>query len=163
MKKNLQFSFIVTSLIISCALLSCKKAVGPKGDPGINGNANVTQITFGSRTIATLSDTHFTLPGITSAIYEKSVILCYGLTQGIWYPLPGPSYINAHTYRAAMEPGNPDLQYKLAMIAGTSSETFNQFRFLIIPANVFVTAKNTALPFDVNDYESVRKYFNLSY
>lgn len=172
--KQLSIKIMTIALVLSStAFFSCKKEAGPKGDPGapgIDGNANVTQISFGSKTFTgTGAFINLTLPGITKSIAEKSMILSYGKTSGgggiaYWYQLPGFGYAGVREYRTYLEPRDPAIILNIEMKSGTtpsSPETFDAIRVLVIPANVLVNGRGGVPPYDISDYESMRAYFNL--
>jgi len=154
--KTLSIVLLTSTMFFS----SCKK--GDPGPAGTDGNANVTQINFSSKTIPAGGTITLTLPGITKAIAEKSMILTYGKVNGqYWYQLPGYGFTGTHEYRTFIEPLDPSTTINISMIVGTSAETFDPIRVLVIPANTIVTGRGTTPPFDISDYESVRNYFNL--
>lgn len=164
--KQLSIKILTIALMLSStAFFSCKKEAGPKGDPGapgIDGNANVTQISFAAKTIATNGQIILTLNGITKAIAEKSMILSYGkASNGLWYQLPGFSISGLHEYRTFLNAQDPSSTLTLQMVSGTTAETFDPIRVVIIPANVLLNGRGGALPYDISDYESMRAYFNL--
>lgn len=165
--KQLSIKIMTIALVLSStAFFSCKKEAGPKGDPGtpgIDGNANVTQISFGSRIINPgIPGINLTLSGITKTIAEKSIILSYGkATNGLWYQLPGFSAIGLHEYRTFLSAQDPSSTLTLQMVSGTTAETFDPIRVVIIPANVLLNGRGGVLPYDISDYESMRAYFNL--
>lgn len=165
--KKLSIKILTIALVLSStAFISCKKEAGPKGDPGtpgIDGNANVTQISFGSKTIPANSFITLTLPGITKPIAEKSLILTYGKASGTpyWYQLPGFGYLGTREYRAFVEPRDPASFLTISMVGGTTSETFDAIRVLVIPASALVSGRGGVAPYDISDYESMRAYFKL--
>ncbi len=165
--KQLSIKILTIALMLSStAFFSCKKEAGPKGDPGapgIDGNANVTQISFASKTIPMLGFINLTLPGITKLIAEKSLILTYVKAAGNvwWYQLPGYGFLGAREYRTFVEPKDPASILTIEMKSGTSAETFDAIRVLVIPANVLVNGRGGVLPYDISDYESMRAYFKL--
>ncbi len=172
--KQLSKKIVAIALMLaSISFFSCKKGDtgapgvnGTNGTNGTNGNANVTQIDFGSKTIPPTGNfLLLTLPGITKSIADKSLILTYGLigTQD-WYSLSG-YWINRgldKTYNTKILSVDPASRIYIEQVTGpATSETFNAIRVLVIPANVFVNGRGVNPPFDINDYESVRQYFNL--
>jgi hypothetical protein len=164
--KQLSIKLMTAVLMLSSiSFYSCKKgdtgAPGAPGAPGADGNANVTQISFAAKTIVTGGQITLTLNGITKAIAEKSMILSYGkASNGLWYQLPGFSISGLHEYRTFLTAQDPSSTLTLQMVTGTTAETFDPIRVVIIPANVLLTGRGPA-PYDISDYESVRAYFNL--
>ena len=159
--KQLSIKLMTAVLMLSSiSFFSCKK--GDTGAPGADGNANVTQISFAAKTIATGGQITLTLNGITKAIAEKSMILSYGkASNGLWYQLPGFSISGLHEYRTFLTAQDPSSTLTLQMVSGTTAETFDPIRVVIIPANVLVNGRGSVLPYDISDYESMRAYFNL--
>ncbi len=156
--KILSLAVIAASLIFT----SCKKEVGPQGEPGVDGNANVIQISFGSKTITSGGFIELTLPGITKEIAEKSMILTYGQNGGLWYQLPGFGLNGTREFRTYFEASDPNSLLTIRMITtGAGSETFSAIRVIVIPANNLVNGRLSQPPYDINNYESVRSYFNL--
>lgn len=63
-------------------------SAGPQGPAGQNGNANVIQITYGSRT-HTGSEMFYLLTGVTPTVVNSSAYFTYVNAGGNWYSLPG--------------------------------------------------------------------------
>ena len=150
---------------------SCKGPagdVGPKGDTGApgapgapgeqgpQGNANVIQLTYGSR-IHSGSELSYPLTGITPAVLGRSAFFTYVNASGnFWYSLPGTTSGGNREYRTYVSQTN-SLLY-INRVAGTGTDTFAQTRVIIIPASVL---NNARLNVDFNDYHAVVQYFNL--
>jgi hypothetical protein len=132
---------------------------GDKGDAGATGatgNANVIQISYGSKT-NTGGATLYTLTGVTAAQAAGAAILCYvDPNNGLWYFMPGFSSGGTNQYRTFLE-GNT-LSLSRVNISSTS-ETFIRARIIVIPANDLRTGRRAAV--DFSDYEAVKKYYNL--
>ncbi len=148
-------------VITSLFLFSCKKDVGPAGPKGDTGNANVTQINFGAKTITLNQPLELTLPGITKEIADKSLILCYGLSSNLWYQIPGYGYLGAREYRIFIGYTALNAVLTVKMATGSGSESFDAFRVIVIPANLAVTGKNGMVMPDLSDYNAVKTFFNL--
>lgn len=168
MKKLSKRILAIALMLGSLSIYSCTKETGPKGDtgvPGVNGNANVTQISFGSTTIPASGLLTLTLPGITKSIADKSLILTYGLVNGFqWLSISGTwiNFTTTKTYITQILAQDPASGVYFNQVTGpATSETFAAIRVLVIPANVLVNGRSANPPFDINDYESVRQYFNL--
>ena len=168
-----------TALLFLCVLflVSCKGPAGdvgpqgdpgPKGDPGANGaagpagaqgpqgNANVIQLTFGSRTHSG-SELSYTLTGISSAVINQSAFFTYVNTaNNFWYSLPGTTATGSREYRTYVSRTTPTLY--ISRVAGTGSDTFTQTRVIIIPASVL---NNARLQVDFSDYHAVAEHFGL--
>ena len=134
----------------SLSIYSCTKETGPKGDlgvPGVNCNANVTQISFGSTSI--ISGSYLTLPGITKSIADKSLILTYGLTSNAWLSLSGYwiNFAQNKTYLTRIGSIDPASRVYFDQVTGpATSETFDVIRVLVIPANVLVNGRSANPP-----------------
>jgi len=134
---------------------------GATGPAGQNGNANVIQLTFGSK-VHTGTEISYSLTGVTQAVLNQSAYFTYVNPSGsFWYSLPGTTSGGSKEYRTyvqAQASGTPLLYVN--RVAGTGSETFASTRVIIIPASVLTNAKLSADFF--NDYERVKKQFNLA-
>jgi hypothetical protein len=134
---------------------------GPKGDPG---NANVIQITYGSKT-HTGSNLIYTLPAaITKDIVEKSIISAYVQTSAggtaLWYNIPGATTAATYTYRLYSETlANGNNMYIGRVNTTTGNDIFTTTRILFIPASTLLNGRKAAV--DLSDYEAVKKYYNL--
>lgn len=131
-------------------------AAGPQGPAGQNGNANVIQVTYGSRT-HTGSQMTFRLPSsITSAMLNSSVFFTY-VKQVDWYALPGETQFGARSYRVYASNTTADIF--INRTAGAGNDVFDSIRFLIIPATNLINGRKAAI--DYSNYEEVKKYYNL--
>lgn len=167
-----------TSLFFAFALLifSCKGPQGdpgpageqgPKGDPGAagatgpqgpSGNANVMQLTFGSRT-HTGAELSYALTGVTSAVLNQSAYFTYvSPNNNFWYSLPGTTVGGSREYRTFVSKTAATLY--INRVSGSGSEVFSQTRIVVIPASVLTNARLKA-DLDFNDYHAVARYFNL--
>jgi hypothetical protein len=131
-------------------------AAGPQGPAGQNGNANVIQVTYGSRT-HTGSQMTFSLPSsITSAMLNSSVFFTY-VKQVDWYALPGETQFGTRGYRVYASNTRADIL--INRTTGTGNDVFDSIRFLIIPATNLINGRKAAI--DYSNYEEVKKYYNL--
>ena len=168
MKKLIKQAFIISSAILCMAITSCKKETGPQGPPGdagvpgANGNANVTQISFGSKTISSAGLITLTLTGVDKTTAEKSLILTFAKGSNLlWYPIPGFGVGGSNEYRTFLNATDPASILTISTNNAGSAETFPAFRVIVIPANNLVNGRNGNPPYDISNYESVRAYFNL--
>lgn len=131
-------------------------AAGPQGPAGQNGNANVIQVTYGSRT-HTGSQMAFRLPSsITSAMLNSSVFFTY-VKQIDWYALPGETQFGTRGYRVYASSTTADIL--INRTTGAGNDVFDSIRFLIIPATNLINGRKAAI--DYNNYEEVKAYYNL--
>ena len=168
------FFFAVLLLIFSCkgpeGAPGPAGEQGPKGDPGAtgatgstgpqgsSGNANVIQLTFGSKT-HTGTEISYSLTGITSAVLNQSAFFTYvSASNNFWYSLPGTTAGGSREYRTFVSRSSPILYVN--RVAGSGTEVFSQTRVIIIPASVLTNARLKA-EIDFNDYHAVARYFNL--
>lgn len=129
---------------------------GPQGPAGQNGNANVIQVTYGSRT-HTGSQMAFRLPSsITAAMLNSSVFFTY-VKQNDWYALPGETQFGARSYRVYASSTTADIL--INRTTGAGNDVFDSIRFLIIPATNLINGRKAAI--DYSNYEEVKKYYNL--
>src|SRR5688572_10492522 len=100
---------LITGLILSFALFSCKKGdtgpagpAGPQGPQGIAGNANVTQYSYGVQNLAAgFAQLQVTT---TKDTMDRSAWFVYLYYQPIdrWYFLPGSGVGGTTQYRVSM-------------------------------------------------------------
>lgn len=131
-------------------------AAGPQGPAG---NANVIQITFGSKTHSG-TEISYSLTGVTQAQLNGSAYFTYvNPGNGYWYALPGTTAGGAKEYRTyvqASATGTPLLYVN--RVAGTGSETFTSTRIVVIPASVLTNGRSHV---DFSNYLEVKKAFEL--
>ena len=135
-------------------------ATGPAGAPGQDGNANVIQITFGSKVHSGV-EISYTLTGVTQAVLNKSAYFTYvNPGNSFWYSLPGTTAGGTKEYRTYVQAGasgTPSLFVN--RVAGTGSETFTATRVVVIPASALSNGRKASV--DYNNYQEVKKYYNL--
>lgn len=191
MQISRSFSIVLTALVLGSSLLfsSCEGpagevgpagpqgatgAAGPQGATGATGqtgNANVIQISYAAKTWAITrgSAQQFVFPNVTPAIMNSSAILVYMTTASTpsnttpypWYSIPGTVL---STDRAEHEfyfqttfAGNTSGINVYRKIASASTLTATT-RIILIPANDLRNGRQTV---DFNDYNAVKKYYNL--
>jgi len=131
-------------------------ATGPQGPKGDTGNANVIQITYGSRN-HTGTELSYALTGMTIQQVGSSAFFCYVNVSGFWYPIPG-NVTGSFSYRAyTRATGAPT--FLITRLTGSGSQTFTSTRILFIPANDLRNGRQAAV--DFNNYEAVKKHYNL--
>ena len=156
MKKSRLLHALTTTfcLILLISVLGCKE-----GPAGPTGNANVIQLTFGSKT-HTGAEISFSLTGITQDQLNQSAYFTYvNPTGSFWYALPGTTAGGAKEYRTyvqAQASGAPLLY--INRVAGNGTENFTSTRVIIIPASVLNSAR---LNIDMTNYLEVKNAFNL--
>jgi hypothetical protein len=134
-------------------------AIGPTGVTGATGNANVIQYTYATVRGAG-GELMYAVTGITQAQLNNSLVFVYVLTtlnSTVWYALPGYTSGGANQYRVYMN--SNQLNVYTSRSVGTTTESFNTTRILVIPANDFRTGRKAAV--DYNDYKAVKAYYNL--
>ena len=191
MQISRSFSIVLTALVLGSSLLfsSCEGpagevgpagpqgatgAAGPQGATGATGqtgNANVIQISYAAKTWAITrgSAQQFILPNITPAIMNSSAILIYmtsaanpsNTTGYPWYSIPGTvlstDLVEHEFYFQTTFAGNTSGINVYRKIASASTLTATT-RIILIPAN---DLRNGRLTVDFNDYNAVKKYYNL--
>jgi hypothetical protein len=130
---------------------------GPKGDIG---NANVIQITYGSRTY-TSGEQNYILTNVTPTQAIGSAIYCYiKSSNNFWYSLPGFTAGGSFQYRHWLNPtGTTPIFVVSRITSSTASDTFLETKIVIIPANDLRTGRQAAV--DFSDYEAVKNFYNL--
>jgi hypothetical protein len=136
-------------------------AKGDKGDTGATGatgNANVVQISYGSKTHTGL-DLQYIIPAsITKATLDNSAYFVYVSNSGNnTYYLPGWFTGGANSYRTYTYTATNSIF--VSRVSGSGSDVFTTTRIIIIPANDLRTGRKATI--DYNDYEEVKKYYGL--
>ena len=174
-------SLAMTMLVLATACTKEASEVGPKGDTGAQGpqgvagpqgpagpagpqgqtgNADVRQITFGSKSWANTTGAlvELTLNGINQEMADKSAYFTYLKYGGYWYPVPG-EVSSAGEFRTYMFPGAKSLLGIRRVTTGFAL-TATAVRIVIIPANALTNARQAAI--DFSDYNAVKKAYNLT-
>ena len=168
-------ALFLTGLVLSFAMLSCKKgdtgpagpagAPGPQGPQGIAGNANVTQYSYGVQNLAaSFGQLQVTT---TKDTMDRSAWFVYLYYQPIdrWYFIPGLGTGGTTQYRVSMGytankvnfyidkvgPGESYAQAKVVRIYTSSQQAGGRY----------ATATNSLPDIDFADYEVVRNYYQL--
>jgi hypothetical protein len=160
MKHMVKMAFIVVLLLTACNITP--GATGPQGPAGPIGNANVQEYTFPERTFP--RETEYIVPGISYEQVESSLIFSYFFQGSTWIPVPGLTPNGIFETRVYFNSGANFLRYTVRVqlsdgFTQTDSFTFDKFKIIIVPASN-VTKLNAA-GINYNDYNAVRKYFNL--
>lgn len=158
-----------------------KGDTGAKGDKGDAGTANVIYspwLSFPAITVNTATVKAFTFdaPQITQEVIDKGTILVYGKPASgtTIQPLPYVSYWVENGSVVGMidnsinfEPQKftfsrvfmGDIKTVPIRFANSTSSFFDKIRYVIIPGGV-PTGRQAAV--DYNNYEAVKKYYNLA-
>ncbi|WP_018621041.1 collagen-like triple helix repeat-containing protein [Spirosoma luteum] len=132
---------------------------GATGPAGPAGSANVTQITYGSRT-HTGSSIDYTMSGVSAAMASQAAIFVYlSNSAASWYPIPG-IFNGTNEYRNYIIPAASSTVRVIRVSGGPGgTDTFAATRIVLIPASAVVTGRKGAI--DYTDYEAVKKAYNL--
>jgi Collagen triple helix repeat (20 copies) len=135
-----------------------KGDTGATGATGATGNANVIQVTYGSKT-HTGSDLEYIIPAsITKATLDNSAYFVYvSNSGGNTYDLPGWFTGGVNSYRTYNY--TPSNSVYVGRISGSGNDIFTKTRIVIIPANDLRNGRRAAV--DYTDYEAVKKYYDL--
>lgn len=138
-------------------------ATGPQGPQGIAGNANVKQYTYGAQNLTA----GFVNLQVTTTLdtMNRSQWFVYLYYQPLdrWYFLPGSGVGGATQYRVSM--GYSANKVNIYIDRTGPGENYAQAKVIRIYANSVAPGGRIAnvLPsIDFNDYEAVRKYYQLS-
>lgn len=153
MKKLLNLFLSATLVSLILVLPSCQKESVEKNP--------VTQLNFGSKTIPAGGLISLPLTGFDKVKIANSLILSYGEVAGHWYPIPGWSPNGSSQLRSFIKAEDPSSNLTIRMVSGSIGVTFDNLHVIIIPADKLITGRTATLPFDSDNYESVRNYFNL--
>lgn len=129
-------------------------AAGPKGDIGTANviYSNWINVTFtGSGTTYTGT---ITAPQITQTVLDKADIRVYWNESGRVLSLPYAQVLGGTTYSVHQR----FYVGKIELIASYAIST-QQMRYVIIPGGVLAGGKRASV--DLDDYEQVKRYFNL--
>ena len=142
-------------------------ATGTNGTNGTNGNANVQQYTFGARAANTTIT--FTIPNFTQAQLDSSTILTYATypSTASKFPVPGLASTSGCYASGFQVISGANLAVYVQQVKSTDLAAFcasptalTSFTVIVIPNSSNVTlAKTSGL--NLNDYNAVRKYYNL--
>lgn len=143
---------------------------GPVGPQGVAGNANVITYTYASQTFT--SSLSLLLTNISQGRIDSSLLLCYynPSTEVVtaWYPCPGFGSAGAYQtrffwYQTGTAPSTYTVSIRTLTPAGasyTSALTFTKIRVIIASSSAILTGGRTQ-QLNINDYQSVKAYFNL--
>lgn len=165
---------LLFALLFNLMLAACKS--GEKGDPGpagpagptgatgpagATGNANVIQITYGSKT-HTGAELAYDLTGITEEQVRNSAFFTYvRTTSDWWHSLPGRVLnLSGTGYREYTTTINIRvLRLYITRASGTGTDVFQNARIVMIPANDLRNGRKAAV--DFSNYEAVKQFYNL--
>lgn len=177
--KILSLLLMMSSLVCSSLVFqSCKSGsgeVGPQGEKGdkgdkgdtgatgatgATGNANVIQITFGSRTHEG-TEINYALTGVSLEVLNRSAYFTYVNPGGsaFWYSLPGTTVGGSREYRTYVSRDMATPRLYINRVSGSAGEVFASTRVIIIPASNLINGRRPSI--DFNNYEQVRKYYGL--
>jgi hypothetical protein len=131
---------------------------GPQGPQGIAGNANVTQYTYGAQNLSTISFSQL-LVTTTQDTMDRSMWFVYLLYQPLtrWYTVPGPGVGGSTVYRVSL--GYSGGKVNIFIDKTGVGENYSQARVIRVYASS--TGPGGRASVDFNDYEAVRRYYNL--
>lgn len=149
---------------------------GPQGPQGPTGAANVIysawlQPSWNDADLATLKRMTINVPELTLNMWDRGLIYMYWKTNnGSTFPLPWVSY-NVSTgspaiTRTFLIRGSSTLWVEIRKFTGDlvasefSGANGNRVRYVLIPGEV-VASGRMATMVDFNNYEEVKRYFNL--
>ncbi len=131
---------------------------GPAGPKGDTGNANVIQVTYGSRVHSGAELTYNLPTSISLTLMNSAAFHTYVRAGAFWYSLPG-NITNNFSYRTYTRANGGSPAVYINRLTGTGNHTFESTRIVIIPANDLKNGRQAAL--DFNDYLAVKAYYNL--
>lgn len=165
MKLTLKSSIALTALC-SSLLFACKK-----GDTGPAGNANVTVFNYPERTISG-GATDYSMPNVSQGQMDSSFVLAYynpvPEATNAWYAVPGlGSGATYQTRFITLAANATDQIFRLRLnipggaAAYTTNVEFRKFRIFLVPANNFLSGRNSGPVVDHSDYKAVCAYYNI--
>jgi len=175
-------------MLTSAVLVSCQKEgpegpagpagpQGPQGPAGPTGSANVTTVVFDAPAWS-LYQINLTVPQITESVYNDGVVLAYmsfTSLNTVYYHVPGLVINAAYSVRLYHQVGT--MRFNLHSPSGGAATgtapAVAKIKVIIIPAGTVVSGRkgNTqqaiyeelaSAGVDINDYESVKNYYQLA-
>ena len=164
------FKYASAALFVATALLlffinGCTKQgpVGPAGNNGKDGNANIKVYVFKGDSLTGAHSFYNYIP-LRQGIIDSSLILSYYYPRnGYWYPAPGSGASSMYITRTALYPtADSTAYYILAQNNDGSTYTgstipLDTVRIIVAPAMGFGKKD----PVDFNDYHATMVYFGL--
>jgi hypothetical protein len=169
MKKTIQITVIAVLMLLA---EGCTKQgpVGPAGENGANGNANVTSTTFIMNTWhwnAPHYYSNLTIPELTASNASSAAVMVYFNTDGSnnWSALPYTHYHSPYNYYMGFNTGVGLVQvtwfYDSSLSSGNDPNTFYsatvRCKVIVIPPSVRLANPDL----DLKNYETVKKRFKL--
>lgn len=158
---------VMVIALIAITFTGCKKEAGPKGDkgdPGVNGNANVIStgsVTLNLWTYFSSNDSYLSLisvSAINQAVVDKGAVLAYIETANGWSALPFHGMLTFYDdIQYEIDNGFVNIWYKENSPAATINPTSQAWkvRFVVIPASNRIANVNH------NNYNEVKSAYNL--
>lgn len=145
---------------------NCAKdgAVGPAGEDGKDGNANVvsSSIISGNWTFVSPSWSQaFTYAAITQDILDNGAVLVYVASGANYFQLPYtfyPSSSYSRTYNYVHYLGGLKVYVTDSDLTTPATPGTLEFKVVVIEASFLMKNPNV----DLNDYQAVKKSFNLT-
>ncbi|TLP80276.1 collagen-like protein [Maribacter sp. ACAM166] len=154
---------------------------GANGEDGANGNANVETTVFLNPTWSTSGLMTLQVPGITQDAFDYYLILGFVKEGSIWYSANGNQAVGGY-YKGYYDIGRYFIRaYDFNDVIDQTRPTIPEAKVIIIePSNVILQSgngKNASTPsnfrkiilakllhagVDINDYNAVRNYFNIT-
>ena len=161
-----KIGFMAVAIVLSMSLFfsSCKKEVGPTGPAGANGkdgNANVLLYNFPSHDYSTtsLSSNVITMPQDSFDSYVWLAYLKYDNT--LTYAIPGYGVNGTTNYRFYTYNASATTHEMTISKVSGAGESYQQVKFVGIQIGTVIGKKSSLPAIDFNDYNAVKKYYNL--
>ena len=161
-------NLLLLCTVLTLAISSCKKEVGPTGPAGADGNANVKSITF-NNPITADSYWNDTIKGVNYQSLASSLILTYIEDDGCapnWYSVPGLGCGANYNARFYTTRGFPDttmtygnLELRTPDGTGYVNATISKLRIIVAPASTVIVGGKKEM--DFSDYRFACRYFGI--
>lgn len=173
-----------TLLAALVALPACEGPTGPQGDPGADGNANVTTISLDDADVTwtegdylgrTANEYTFNPPEVTQDVVDHGTVLGYfNLFGETWHPMPwtwenGDGSSRQHiTFTYDVE----EITLYAYQTSGTLNPGITEYRFLTMTDNTVTTSASSgesieaqldAAGVDIDNYHEVAEYLGVSH
>ena len=158
--------FTSTLALLLLVFASCKIGdTGPEGPPGISGNANVTQYTFGAHNFAISASTFLGVTTSADTMNQSAWYVYLVRSSGNVYPIPGFGLNGSSEYRVFWSHSSGKATFSISKVNGPGEE-YASIRIIRVYANSNLTGGRMATdpnaP-DPRDYYAMCRYYGLPY
>lgn len=143
-------------------------AQGESGEDGETGTANVIYSDwivsgFEDDIMSTSSTFEIDAPLLTDEIINNGVILVYGRTPSIVYPLPAtfPNTQEAYYIRIPVSGGTLQVRVRTLDGSDVGGTIFDEYRYILIPGGTSAGKSAASKDYSKMTYEEIVEHFNI--